>query len=91
MLVPEPAGLSPPTLGGARRAIRTRSGHDGPLRQRLAPARIFPDQMAPVIRPGADGRELAALRWDFPSPPRVQGNRPVTDIRTSDCSTGAPG
>ena len=42
---------------------------------------IFPDQMAPVIRQGADGRELAMLRWGFPSPPGVPGNQPVTNIR----------
>ena len=42
---------------------------------------IFPDQMAPVIRHGADGRELAMLRWGFPSPLGVPGNRPVTNIR----------
>ena len=28
---------------------------------------IFPDQMAPVVRAGTDGRELAMLRWGFPS------------------------
>ena len=42
---------------------------------------IFPDQMAPVISQGADGRDLAMLRWGFPSPPGVPGNRPVTNIR----------
>ena len=31
---------------------------------------IFPDQMAPVVRNGLDGRELAMLSWGFPSPPR---------------------
>ena len=44
---------------------------------------IFPDQMAPVVRAGPDGRELAMLRWDFPSPPGVPGNRPVTNIRNT--------
>lgn len=44
---------------------------------------IFPDQMAPVIRDGPDGRELAMLRWGFPPPPGVPGNRPVTNIRNT--------
>ena len=41
---------------------------------------IFPDQMAPVIRAGAEGRTLTMLRWGFPPPPGVPG-RPVTNIR----------
>ena len=44
---------------------------------------IFPDQMAPVVRHGRNGRELAMLRWGFPSPPGVPGNRPVTNIRNT--------
>ena len=44
---------------------------------------IFPDQMAPVVRQGAEGRELAMLRWGFPAPPGVAGNRPVTNIRNT--------
>jgi len=36
---------------------------------------IFPDQMAPVVRTGAEGRELAMLRWGFPSPPGIPGRR----------------
>ena len=59
----------------AFRAMTDRTGNLPPL------PGIFPDQMAPVIRQGADGRELAMLRWGFPSPPGVPGNRPVTNIR----------
>ena len=44
---------------------------------------IFPDQMAPVVRNGAEGRELAMLRWGFPAPPGVGGNRPVTNVRNT--------
>ena len=44
---------------------------------------IFPDQMAPVIRNGDDDRELAMMRWGFPCPPGVPGNRPVTNIRNT--------
>ena len=43
---------------------------------------VFPDQMAPVVRTGPDGRELAMLRWGFPPPPGVPG-RPVTNIRNT--------
>ena len=44
---------------------------------------IFPDQMAPVVRNTKAGRELAMMRWGFPSPPGVPGNRPVTNIRNT--------
>jgi putative SOS response-associated peptidase YedK len=47
---------------------------------------IFPDQMAPVVRSGPEGRELTTLRWGFPSPPNVPGNRPVTNIRNTKSS-----
>ncbi len=48
---------------------------------------IFPDQMAPIVRAGPDGHELATLRWGFPSPPKLPGNRPVTNIRNTGSST----
>lgn len=44
---------------------------------------IFPDQMAPVVRVGSGGRALAMLRWGFPPPPSVPGNRPITNIRNT--------
>ena len=47
---------------------------------------IFPDQLAPVVRnafDGRDGRMLAMMRWGFPSPPGVPGNRPVTNVRNT--------
>ena len=47
---------------------------------------VFPDQMAPVVRNDAAGRELAMLRWGFPSPPGVPGNRAVTNIRNTSSS-----
>ncbi|MCP5433262.1 MAG: SOS response-associated peptidase [Alphaproteobacteria bacterium] len=55
-----------------------------PERDRLgnyAPAEgIWPDKDAPVVRTGRDGeRELAALRWGFPSP--EPKGRPVTNAR----------
>ena len=47
---------------------------------------VFPDQMAPVVRTGPHGRELTMMRWGFPSPPGVPGNRPVTNIRNTSSS-----
>jgi putative SOS response-associated peptidase YedK len=42
---------------------------------------IFPDQMAPIVRNGADGeRELAMARWGMPGPPQF-GGAPITNIR----------
>lgn len=46
---------------------------------------IFPDQMAPVIRGGAENRVLAMLRWGMPCPP-AYGGAHVTNIR----NTGSP-
>ena len=46
----------------------------------LLPA-IFPDQMAPIVRVGADGeRELVMARWGMPGPPQY-GGQPVTNLR----------
>ncbi len=64
-------------IRAAFRAVVDRTGNLPSL-----PA-IFPDQLAPVVRAGPDGRELAMLRWGFPSPPGVSGNRPVTNIRNT--------
>ncbi len=45
------------------------------------PSAIFPDQMAPIARVGADGeRELVLARWGMPGPPQL-GGQPVTNIR----------
>ena len=51
---------------------------------------VFPDQLAPVVRHGAEGRELATLRWGFPSPMAAPGNRPVTNIRNTASSFWRP-
>jgi putative SOS response-associated peptidase YedK len=61
----------------AFRAMVDRTGNMPPL------PGIFSDQMAPVVRHGADSRELAMLRWGFPCPPSVPGNRAVTNGRTA--------
>src|SRR5277367_5446465 len=57
------------------RARRDRTGN-----LPLFPA-IFPDQMAPIVRNGADGeRELVMARWGMPGPPQF-GGAPITNIR----------
>ena len=60
-----------------RRLFSVDTDHAGNLPPLSA---IFPDQMAPVIRPGASGREMLMMRWGFPSPPNV-GGPPVTNVR----------
>lgn len=61
------------------RAMSDRTGNHPPL-----PA-IFPDQLAPVVRVGGDGRrEMLKMRWGFPPPP--SGGRPVTNIRNLNSS-----
>jgi len=48
---------------------------------------IFPDQAAPIVRNGEDGRELAMARWGMPSPSFVVKDRAtdpgVTNIRNT--------
>jgi putative SOS response-associated peptidase YedK len=43
---------------------------------------VFPDQEAPVVRGGADGRELVKMRWGMPPPPKF-GGAPITNIRNT--------
>ncbi len=61
----------------AFRAMDDRAGNLPPL------PGIFPDQMAPVVTNGEDGRRLDMMRWGFTCPPGVPGNRPVTNIRNT--------
>ena len=67
------------------RASRLSARHTGRLRTGPATCPplpgVFPDQMASVVRDGAGGRELTMMRWGFPPPPGVPGNRAVTNIR----------
>lgn len=46
---------------------------------------IFPDQMAPVVRQGKDGREILRMRWGMPGPSTF-GGAPITNIRNADSS-----
>lgn len=41
---------------------------------------IFPDQMAPVVLAGKQGRELTMMRWGIPGP-KAYGEHPVTNVR----------
>lgn len=41
---------------------------------------IFPDQRAPVVRQGAEDRELTLMRWGIPGP-KAFGEHPVTNVR----------
>jgi putative SOS response-associated peptidase YedK len=57
-----------------------RARHDRTGNLPLFPG-IFPDQIAPIMRTGADGeRELVMARWGMPGPPQY-GGAPVTNIR----------
>ncbi len=55
---------------------------------------IYPDYSAPIIRNGADGRELAMARWGMPTPPQYmagkQVDRGVTNIRRVSSSHWRP-
>ena len=46
---------------------------------------IYPDQRAPILRHGDDGRELVMARWGMPTPPMYVKNadRGVTNIRNT--------
>jgi putative SOS response-associated peptidase YedK len=63
----------------ARNPPLDRSGNMPPL------PGIFPDYSAPIVRNGADGRELVMARWGMPTPPRYLVGRKVdpgvTNIR----------
>jgi putative SOS response-associated peptidase YedK len=51
---------------------------------------IFPDYPAPIVRNGADGRELAMARWGMPTPPQfLEGRKSdsgVTNVRNTNSS-----
>jgi putative SOS response-associated peptidase YedK len=45
---------------------------------------VFPDYFAPIVRNGAEGRELVMARWGMPSPFEIlkgKNRDPVTNIR----------
>lgn len=50
----------------------------------LQPGQFYPDQLAPIIRHGADGLELIRARWGLPSPPgtlKTARDPGVTNVR----------
>jgi putative SOS response-associated peptidase YedK len=56
-------------------AMRDRTGNLPPI------PGVFPDQLAPIFRGGADGeRELVMARWGMPGPPQF-GGAPIANIR----------
>jgi SOS response associated peptidase (SRAP) len=70
------------SLTKGQAAIRDwfRARHDRTGNLPLFPG-IFPDQMAPIVRNGADSeRELFMARWGMPGPPQF-GGAPITNIR----------
>jgi putative SOS response-associated peptidase YedK len=67
------------TKGQAAVRALFRASHDRTGNLPLFPG-IFPDQMAPIVRNNADGRELVLARWGMPGPPQY-GGQPVTNIR----------
>jgi putative SOS response-associated peptidase YedK len=46
---------------------------------------VYPDQMAPILRHGREGRELVLARWGLPTPPQYikSVDRGVTNIRNT--------
>lgn len=61
------------------RAMHDRTGNQPPL------PGIFPDYAAPIVRNGAEGREIVMARWGMPTPPNfLVGKKTdpgVTNIR----------
>jgi putative SOS response-associated peptidase YedK len=50
----------------------------------LEPGKVYPDQMAPIVRHGEGGLELVKARWGMPSPPfvlKTQRDPGVTNVR----------
>lgn len=61
--------------------VRDLLGNLAPLPQ------VYPDRMAPIVRNGADGRELTMARWGLPTPPSFlvgkKTDRGVTNVRNT--------
>ncbi|GAN55544.1 SOS response-associated peptidase [Tanticharoenia sakaeratensis] len=62
-------------------AMQDRTGNLAPLPS------IYPDQSAPIVQNGADGREMVMARWGMPSPAFAlagkKTDRGVTNIRNT--------
>lgn len=55
----------------------------------LQPGKVYPDQLAPIIRRDGDALELAMARWGMPTPPqflKTARDPGVTNVR----NTGSP-
>lgn len=68
---------APDSIRDFVKATRDLTGNAQPLPS------IFPDQMAPVVRDGPEGREVVMMRWGMPGPPNF-GGQPITNIRNTD-------
>ena len=67
------------SLDKGQDAIRKAFGVDRDETGNLPPMpAIFPDQMAPIVRLADGERELAMMRWGFPSPVSKGPQHPVT-------------
>ncbi len=51
---------------------------------------IFPDQVAPIVRQGEEGRELVTMRWGMPSPASALKNRKTDPGVTNVRNLGSP-
>lgn len=50
----------------------------------VEPGRVYPDQLAPIVRHGSDGLELVKARWGMPSPKfalKTERDPGVTNVR----------
>ena len=70
------------TQAEIRRLFDGAKDHLGNLGALLA---IYPDQWAPILRNGSDGRELVPARWGMPTPPQYikSADRGVTNVRNA--------
>jgi putative SOS response-associated peptidase YedK len=66
------------------RAMVDRTGNMPPL------PGIFPDYQAPIVRNGAEGRELAYARWGMPSPAFALAGRKTDPGVTNVRNAGSP-
>jgi putative SOS response-associated peptidase YedK len=73
-----PLRKGPAAILDLARAMTSHAGN-------LEPGNVYPDYAAPIVREGANGRELVRARWGMPTPPKfLEGKKTdlgVTNIR----------
>ncbi|HQU69329.1 MAG TPA: SOS response-associated peptidase family protein [Albidovulum sp.] len=71
----------------AKEAMRRLMNFTQDLTGNIEPGEVYPDRMAPIIRNGAGGRDLAMARWGMPTPPQFlagrKTDRGITNIRNT--------